>query len=169
MDILRAAPNSRLLLRAPEGLCRMELAGRFARGGVTADRLEFVGTQPWKPYLETLQRIDIALDPFPYGGGISTCDALWMGIPVVTLIGRTAVGRGGFSILSNTGLSELAAETPERYVEIAVALANDLPRLNELRMSLRERMERSPLRDPVSFARDVEAAYREMWRVWCEG
>jgi predicted O-linked N-acetylglucosamine transferase (SPINDLY family) len=167
LEILRAMPNSRLMLRAPEGFCRTELVARFAQGGVTADRLEFVGTQPWEPYLSTLQRIDIALDPFPYGGGISTCDALWMGIPVVSLIGRTAVGRGGFSILSNIGLPELAVDTPEKYVEIAVALANDIPRLNALHASLRERMERSPLRNPQGFARDVETAYREMWRGWC--
>ncbi len=75
-----------------------------------ADRVEFVGKQPWEDYIATLQRIDIALDPFPYGGGITTCDALWMGVPVVTLSGRTAVGRGGRSILSNAGLPELIAE-----------------------------------------------------------
>ena len=90
-----------------------------------------------------------------------------MGVPVITLSGRTAMGRGGRSILSNIGLPELVAETPEEYVAKAVALANDLPRLSELRSTLRERMERSPLRDAKRHARDVEAAYRQIWSKWC--
>ncbi len=136
--------------------------------GVDVDRLEFVDKQPWERYLATLQRIDIALDPFPYGGGITTCDALWMGVPVVTLSGQMAVGRGGRSILSNVGLPELIAETAEQYVVIAAKLAGDLSQLMQLRSGLRQRVERSPLRDPAGFARDLEAAYRAMWRRWCE-
>jgi predicted O-linked N-acetylglucosamine transferase (SPINDLY family) len=87
---------------------------------------------------------------------------------VVTLSGKTAVGRGGRSILSNVGLPELIAFTPEQYLTIAVELAGDLPRLSSLRSSLRERMQRSPLMDARQFARDIEAAYRRMWRTWCE-
>ena len=89
-----------------------------------------------------------------------------MGVPVVTLSGRTAVSRAGRSILSNLGLPDLIAETPSQYLEIALSLAADLPRLIALRASLRDRMERSPLRDSQSFARAVEAAYRQMWRNW---
>ena len=126
---------------------------------ISQERLKFVGQRPWRDYISTWQTVDIGLDPFPFGGGITTCDALWMGVPVVTLSGRTAVGRGGRSILSNIGLPELIAETPERYIEIAVAVANDPPRLNELRSSLRERIERSLLRDATRHTRDVEAAY----------
>ena len=85
-------------------------------------------------YFKTHERIDVALDPFPFGGGITTCDALWMGVPVVTLAGKTAVGRGGLSILSNLGLADLVAYDTDQYVRIAVNLAGDLPRLRELRM-----------------------------------
>jgi predicted O-linked N-acetylglucosamine transferase (SPINDLY family) len=114
------------------------------------------------------QQIDIALDPFPCGGGITTCDALWMGVPVVSLVGNTAVGRAGFSILSNVGLPELAARDTEQYVDIAVAMAQDLPRLADLRTTLRDRMRNSPLMDASRFARNVEAAYRAMWCRWCQ-
>ncbi len=166
--ILRAVPRSRLLLQAPAGSCRDDILRRFARHELSFERVEFVGRQPWEQYIQCYQSIDIALDPFPYGGGISTCDALWMGVPVVTLSGHTAVGRAGRSILSNIGLPELIAETPKQYVEIAVALASDLPRLSGLRSTLRERIERSPIRDAARHARDVEAAFREMWRTWCQ-
>ncbi len=167
MEILRAAPDSRLLLHAPVGSARESVLERFERHTITPERVEFVGRQSWEQYLRTLQRIDIALDPFPYGGGISTCDALWMGVPVVTLSGETAVGRGGRSILSTIGLPELIAETRAQYAQIAVSLATDLTRLSELRSSLRDRMERSPLRDAGGFARDMEAVWRDLWRRWC--
>ena len=167
IEILRAVPNSGLLLHAPIGSAREALLDRFNRYRIASERVEFVGRQCWEQYLRTLRRIDIALDPFPYGGGISTCDALWMGVPVVTLSGETAVGRGGRSILSTIGLPELIAETPERYVAIAVSLAAELARLSELRSGLRDRMESSPLRDAGGFARDMEAAWRDIWRAWC--
>jgi predicted O-linked N-acetylglucosamine transferase (SPINDLY family) len=91
-----------------------------------------------------------------------------MGVPVVTLVGETPVSRAGWCQLSNLGLGELAARTPERFVQIAVALASDLPRLQALRASLRQRMEQSPLMDAPRFARSIEAAYRQIWRAWCE-
>ena len=122
---------------------------------------------PRRRYFGIYERIDVALDPFPYGGGTTTCDALWMGVPVVSLAGQTAVGRGGLSILSNVGLPELVAADAEQYVRIAVELAHDLSRLSELRATLRDRMQASPLMDAPRFARNVEAAYREMWRRWC--
>jgi predicted O-linked N-acetylglucosamine transferase (SPINDLY family) len=90
-----------------------------------------------------------------------------MGVPVVSLAGQTAVGRGGLSILSNVGLQELVAQDADAYVRIAAELAGDLPRLTALRAALRQRMESSPLMDAPRFARNVEAAYREMWRRWC--
>ena len=165
-EILLAVPGSRLLLQGAAGFARQSVHDRFARNGVAAERVEFVGLQPCEKYFETFRRIDIALDPFPYGGGISTCDALWMGVPVVTLNGATAVGRGGRSILSHLGLPELVAETPQEYVSKAVALAHDLPRLRELRATLRDRMEHSPLRDAKRHTQEIEDAYREMWRNW---
>lgn len=90
-----------------------------------------------------------------------------MGVPVVSLAGKTAVGRGGLSLLSNVGLADLVAKDPEQYVRIAQELAGDLPRLCELRATLRSRMECSPLMNATRFARNIEAAYREMWQRWC--
>ncbi|HWY88037.1 MAG TPA: hypothetical protein VNX28_14995, partial [Gemmataceae bacterium] len=113
------------------------------------------------------ERIDVALDPFPYGGGTTTCDALWMGVPVVSLAGQTAVGRGGLSLLSNIGLVDLVANDVEQYIRIAVELAADLPRLRALRAGLRERLQRSPLMDAPRFARNIEKAFRDMWHRWC--
>ena len=100
---------------------------------ISAERVEFVDFQPLAEYFGAYQRIDVALDPFPYGGGTTTCDALWVGVPVVSLAGQTAVGRGGLSILSNIGLPELVAHDPEQYVRIAVELARDLLHLSSLR------------------------------------
>jgi predicted O-linked N-acetylglucosamine transferase (SPINDLY family) len=111
----------------------------------------------------------VGLDTFPYNGHTTSLDSFWMGVPVVTLVGKTLVGRGGLSQLSNLGLTELIAQTPQQYVEIAARLAKDLTRLLEIRGTLRARMESSPLMDASRFARNMEAAYREMWRNWCTG
>ncbi len=169
MELLASVPGAHLLIHVPEGARREALGKSWTQRGFSPERLEFVGTQPWQQYLENWQRCDLGLDPFPFGGGITTCDALWMGVPVITLSGRTAVGRGGRSILSNIGLPELIAETPRQYLEIAASLAADLPRLCEMRLGLRDRMEQSPLRDARNHTREIEAAYREIWKRWCEG
>jgi predicted O-linked N-acetylglucosamine transferase (SPINDLY family) len=166
-EILRGLPRSRLIVHSHPGAHLEAVRERFAGKGISPDRLEFPSWQPWPQYVQRYGRIDIALDPFPWGGGITTCDALWMGVPVVSLVGRTAVGRGGASILANVGVPELIAPTPQQYVQIATDLARDLPRLAELRRTLRARMQASPLMDAARFARNVEAAYRQMWRGWC--
>ena len=137
------------------------------RSGIDAQRVQFVGKLPIKKYFGFYQEIDIALDPFPYAGGTTTCDALWMGVPLVSLAGETAVARGGLSILSNLGLEELVAWDSDQYIQIAVNLAMNLPRLIELRKTLRSRIQESPLMDAPRFARQMEAAYRMMWRKWC--
>jgi protein O-GlcNAc transferase len=167
--VLARVPMSRLLLYAPAGSGRERVIERLGGAGVERGRIEFVDRQSWPRYMRTYDRIDIGLDTLPYGGGIATCDSMWMGVPVVTLIGEMAVGRGAFSIVNNIGLAGLAARTREEFVRIVVELAEDLPRLSEMRSGLRDRMARSPLRDGKGFARDVEAAYRGMWREWCQG
>ncbi|HEY2342123.1 MAG TPA: tetratricopeptide repeat protein, partial [Chthoniobacteraceae bacterium] len=146
-EILLAVPSARILLHAPPGRRREAILERWSRRGISSDQVDFVGRQSWSDYIASYQNIDVALDPFPFGGGMTTCDALWMGAPVVSLVGKTAVGRGGRSILSNLGLPELIAGTPEDYVSVAVELVGDLPRLCGLRASLRGRVEGSPLRD----------------------
>ena len=165
--LLAAAPNSRLVVHAPPGTHQDQTAGALSAAGIDPRRLSFVPYASTDDYFRHYHQIDIGLDPFPYGGGTTTCDAMWMGVPVVTLAGRTGVGRGGVSILSNVGVPELIANSVEQYVEIARSLAGDLARLAQLRATLRGRMRESALMDAAGFARDVEAAYRQMWRQWC--
>ncbi len=171
--ILHAVPGSRLLLKA-QGLgsqsTRQRVWELLARERIDPARLELRGWEPGHGgHLALYNRVDIALDPFPYHGTTTTCEALWMGVPVITLAGRTHVSRVGVSLLRNMGLEELIAASPENYVALAVELANDLPRLSRLHSTLRKRMEQSPLTDAPSFAREVEAVYRRVWREWCAG
>jgi predicted O-linked N-acetylglucosamine transferase (SPINDLY family) len=118
-------------------------------------------------YFRLHHAIDIALDSFPYAGGTTTCDALWMGVPTVSLVGAAPYARGGLSILSNLGLPHLAAGTPDEYVHAAVALAQDLPTLADLRRTMRDRMRASPLMNAPRFAGHVESCWRTLWQRWC--
>jgi predicted O-linked N-acetylglucosamine transferase (SPINDLY family) len=165
--VMREIPASRLLLHASQGSHRQAARELLSREGVNPDRLSFVDRLPAEEYLRLYHQIDIALDPFPYSGGTTSCDALWMGVPVVSLSGAMAAGRQTATLLHNIGLSELLADSQERYIEIAKDLARDLPRLSQMRAGLRQRMQASPLMDEPRFTRNVEAAYREMWRQWC--
>jgi predicted O-linked N-acetylglucosamine transferase (SPINDLY family) len=168
-QVLNALPNSGLLLLAPEGCARIRAAEQMAKYGVDPKRIEFAAHEPRARYFQLYHRIDVSLDTFPYGGHTTSLDSLWMGVPVVTLAGATAVGRAGVSQLTNLGLTELIARTPEDYVRIATELAGDLNRLGRLRSTLRDRMRNSPLTDAARFARNIEAAYRTMWETWCAG
>ncbi len=171
--ILDAVEGSRLVLLAKAGSHEAKTRDLLQARGIDPRRIEFLRYVPSaeeRPQAEFLRRyheIDIALDPFPYNGMTTTCDSLWMGVPVVALSGSTPLARASFSLLSNLGLPELAAPSPNEYVRIAVALAKDRARLAALRASLRSRMEASPLLDAESLARNVEAAWRTMWRRWC--
>jgi predicted O-linked N-acetylglucosamine transferase (SPINDLY family) len=127
MQLLGAMPKSRFILHAHEGSHRQRVRGLLENQGIDPQRLTFVGKIPLAEYFRLYQQIDIGLDAFPCNGATTTCDALWMGVPVVTLAGRTAVGHSGVSILRNVGLPELIAQTPQQYVEFARALAEDLP------------------------------------------
>jgi predicted O-linked N-acetylglucosamine transferase (SPINDLY family) len=167
-QIMRQVKGSRLLLLAPEGSHRQRTLERLGHEGIDQGRIEFVVLQSRQKYLETYHRIDLVLDTFPYNGHTTSLDSLWMGVPVVTQVGSRPVARGGWSQLSNLGLGELAGETAEQFVRLAVELAKDLPRLEQLRSTLRPRMQQSPLMDAPRFARNIEAAYRHMWRTWCE-
>lgn len=166
-QVLRQVDGSRLLLLAPVGAARQRTLERLGQERIAPGRIEFVAQLSRRDYLRQYHRIDLGLDTFPYNGHTTSLDSFWMGVPVVTQVGRTVVGRAGWSQLSNLGLPELAGHTPEEFVRIAVDLARDWPRLTELRAALRRRMESSPLMDGVRFARHVEVAYRQMWRTWC--
>ncbi len=165
-DVLRAVQHSHLLIMASSAQQRRWIGNLLGQSGVRSDRVEFVGSCARCDYLRIYDRIDIALDPLPYNGITTTCDALWMGVPVVSLAGETAAGRAGRSILSNIGLTDLIAQTPEQYIQLAANLAHDLPRLATLRSTLRDRMQKSPLMDAPRFAHNIEFAYRTMWREW---
>jgi predicted O-linked N-acetylglucosamine transferase (SPINDLY family) len=169
--ILAALPQARLLLKSldftgPDR--RADLLNRLAAHGIPPERVELRPPQPAMPdHLGAYAEIDIALDPFPYNGTTTTCEAMWMGVPVVTLIGARHAGRVGFDLLSQLGLEELAAPDIDAYVETAIALAKDGARLERLRSTLRERMRASPLCDAPRFARDFADGLRIMWRDWC--
>jgi predicted O-linked N-acetylglucosamine transferase (SPINDLY family) len=167
-QLLKAVPTSRLLIHAKAGSHRARVENRLAADGIDVNRIGFINRLPIEQYFSQYLSFDVALDTYPYGGGTTTCDALWMGVPVVSRFGQRGVSRAGLSILSNAGLPELVAETDEQYVQIATALAADRPRLAELRATLRDRLRGSPLMDAPRFARNVEQAFRTMWRRWCE-
>jgi len=168
--LLRSVPRSRLLIVA-NGLTSIptDYRERFTRQGIDQKRLDLVPSKAFDDYLALHGSVDVILDTFPYTGGTTTCHALWMGVPVVSLVGDTATSRGGASLLSSVGLPELVAETPDQYLDIAAAHARDPQRLASLRATLRERMRSSALTDAVRFTRHLENAYRTMWRSWCSG
>jgi protein O-GlcNAc transferase len=161
--VLNAVSGSRLVMLAPAGSAQMRVVVQMAELGIGEDRLEFVTHQSRERYLEQYNGIDIGLDTFPYNGHTTSLDSLWMGVPVVTMRGSSAVGRAGVSQLTNLGLTELVAENSEEYVRIAADLAGDLHRLRLLRAKLREMMRGSPLMDAKRFARDIESTYQTMW------
>jgi protein O-GlcNAc transferase len=165
--VLRAVEGSRMIVLAWPGDSRKIVHDAFAREGVDPGRIEFVEFRDRSNYFRVYHDIDIGLDTVPHNGGTTSLDSYWMGVPVITLVGTTVVGRAGLCFASNLGLPELVAQTPEGFVEAAVALSGDLPRLATLRAGLRQRMERSPLMDAPRFARSFESALRSMWCEWC--
>jgi predicted O-linked N-acetylglucosamine transferase (SPINDLY family) len=170
MQILESVPNSRLIIKAKalsSATARTRVLGHMAKHGISLERVEMIGWLPNAEHIRLFNRVDIALESHPYHGTTTTCDNLWMGVPVVTLAGRTHVSRVGVSLLNNIGLPELIADSPDGYVQIAAGLASDLSRLAELRRTLRQRMQDSVLVDSRRFARSIESAYRMMWRRWC--
>ena len=140
----------------------------FRKEGIRDDRIEIL---PWEASLyrhwNTYNNIDIGLDTFPYNGTTTICEALWMGVPVITLAGATHMSRVGYSLLSNLGLTELIAGTKDQYVDIAVTLASDVRRLQMLRGALRGMMADSSLTDAKRFTANIEKCYRRMWERWC--
>jgi predicted O-linked N-acetylglucosamine transferase (SPINDLY family) len=169
--LLREMPTARLLIKS-QGLgvpkTAARLRGQFARAGMDVERLELFGAGlPKDQHMGLYNRVDLGLDPFPYNGTTTTCDALWMGVPVVTLAGKTHVARVGLSLVTHLGHPEWAATTPDDYVAKCRELAGDPPRLAALRLGLREQMRQSPLCNAPRFITHLEAAYREMWRQWC--
>jgi predicted O-linked N-acetylglucosamine transferase (SPINDLY family) len=168
--ILERVPNSHMLLKDRnfhDETIREYASHRFTQWGIPAERIIL---QPWESppkHLSVYNLIDIGLDTFPYNGLTTTCEALWMGVPVVTLRGTAYASGAGVSLLSNIGLTEFIAGTRDEYIEIAVDLASHIEKLEYLRGSLRELVANSPLTDAKTFTADLEICYREMWKDWC--
>lgn len=151
-----------------EPAMRERYVALFGQAGMPRERLEFISWTPRpEDHLTLYRRADIALDTFPYNGTTTTCEAMWMGVPVVTFAGERHASRVGLSLLTRLGLTDLVAHDEKEYAAIAVRLAGDLGRLTDLHRSLRDRMATSALCDAAGFTRDLEALYREMWGAWC--
>ncbi len=174
--LLHALPGARLVLKnrswasgEQDRVSQEHYYRLFEHHGIERARVELIS---WLPsladHLGVYGQIDIALDTFPYNGTTTTCEALWMGVPVVTLAGDRHAGRVGVSLLSRVGLAELIAETPEDYITLAMQLAGDTERLGRLRAGLRERMRDSPVCDGKTFTRALEDSYRTLWVKWRE-
>jgi predicted O-linked N-acetylglucosamine transferase (SPINDLY family) len=166
--IMHLTPGSRMILKCQglaSALNQQPLKEWFSEGGIALDRIHFEDRSANREYLEALNRIDIALDPFPYNGGTTSQDALWMGVPLVSLEGRLAVGCAGKNILSTVGLP--VATSPEHYVTLACALAQAMPTTPDIRVKVHTAMKNSALLDEPGLMRALEEAYRTMWTTWC--
>jgi predicted O-linked N-acetylglucosamine transferase (SPINDLY family) len=163
--VLKEIPTARLnILIAGGSKGNQHVVDAFTSHGVDASRIGLMPMGDGEHYFRLFQQLDIALDPFPFSGHTTTCDALSMGVPLVTLAGQTYAGRMATSTLTAVGQTDWIAQSEGEYVQIAAKLANDLPRLAELRESLPGALAKSPAMDAASFTRELEAAYREMWR-----
>ncbi len=169
-QILTAVPDSKLFLKArqiQEASTQELIFTRYAAHGIGRERLILEGLSPRADYLATYRRVDIALDPFPYTGGTTSAEALWMGVPVLTLAGPRFLSRQGVGLLMNAGLPDWVAQNPEDYVARAAAHAKDVHNLSALRNRLRQQVLASPIFDAPRFAQHFESALRNMWQKWC--
>jgi len=169
-EILSRAPNARLIIKS-QALDRetvlKDFTARMTKAGIGSDKFELLGGDPQPEHLAKHTLVDIMLDPFPHGGGVSSADSLWMGVPVIALRGNTIPGRLGASVLHALGLDEFIAGSREEYIEIAIRLAGDPSYLTELRSSLRDRIVASPVGNPSLYVGAVEYLYRDIWTKWC--
>ncbi|MHC4396957.1 MAG: O-linked N-acetylglucosamine transferase, SPINDLY family protein [Planctomycetota bacterium] len=168
--VLKSIENSRILFMFKGGndqQLREHYFAQFEKFGISRERLVIHSYKPFVEYLQQCTEVDIVLDTYPYNGGTTTCDALWMGVPVISLAGEHHMSRISLSILTHLDMAFFAAETPDEYVAKAAALAAKPQALARIRATMRQRMTTSPICDAGRFARNVEAAYRKMWRKWC--
>jgi predicted O-linked N-acetylglucosamine transferase (SPINDLY family) len=166
--ILKRVPGARLVMTGLADGAQRRMREQFTEHGIEAERLRLHGRLGMEEFHRVLGTIDLALDTFPYAGTTTTCEALWLGVPVLTLSGETSVSRSGHALLKMLGLDELIAPNEAEYVQKAIELAHDLDRLDALRRGMRSRFDASPLRDEAGFTRELEDAYRVMWADWCD-
>lgn len=169
--ILHAVPDSRLILKSitfKSARAKVRFVEILAELGIPEERVDLVAFIPdVASHLDLYREVDIGLDPFPYNGTTTTCEAMWMGVPVITLAGVTHVARVGVSLLTNVRLESLIARDEDEYLNLAKALAGDRARVRQLRYAMRDMIRSSPLADADGFTRELEAAYRSMWTRWC--
>ncbi len=171
-EILTGVPKSRLILKThqfSDAETQAMMASRFAAHGIDGNRIEFRGASPHREFLRQYGDVDIVLDPFPYTGGLTTCEALWMGVPTITLAGEIFAARHSCSHLSNVGLTDWITHDREEYIQLAIYHAADIAALQELRSGLRARVKASPLCDAPRFGRHLGIALRHAWTEWCDG
>ena len=167
--LLCEVDGSRLVLATvPQGEARRRILAEFQKYGAAGDRISFAEGTSRSGFWKFLQGVDIALDSFPCNGGATSSETLWMGVPVISLSGSVFVSRAGLSLLNNAGFPEWVADSDDRYIETAKALAGDLPKLARIRSTLRQRLADSPLLDRRGFVAELEGHYRDIWRAWCE-
>jgi protein O-GlcNAc transferase len=167
-QLLRELPDSRLMLLLPGGDANTHVLSLFEHHGVRREQIQMLPARPLDAYFRLYHDVDISLDPFPYNGGITSLDSLWMGVPFVTIAGERAVGRAGLSLLTNVGLTDLIAQSADEYVQTTLHLARDTSRLEHYRQSLRTRLADTALMNEKQFTRDLEALYLEAWDRWRE-
>jgi predicted O-linked N-acetylglucosamine transferase (SPINDLY family) len=169
-EILRRVPDARLILKThqlSDGPTADRFRADFAALGIAAERIETRGASGHRAFMGQYGDVDIVLDPFPYSGGLTTCEALWMGVPTITLPGEIFASRHSASHMSNAGLSDWVTTSTQDYIETAIARVADISALAQLRASLRETVRLSPLCDAPRFGRNLGAALRQAWQAWC--
>ncbi len=168
--ILKRIPEAKLILKThqlSDAATADRFRAQFAAIGINGERIELRGSSGHRAFMGEYGHVDIVLDPFPYSGGLTTCEALWMGVPTVTLPGETFASRHSTSHMSNAGLSDWVCESVSEYIEMAVARAANVKALAHLRAGLREKVRRSPLCDAPRFGKGFGAALRHAWKAWC--
>lgn len=169
-DVLKEVPKSRLLFRfrgLDDAAASAPITAKFKKLGIDPQRLTFEGRAPHSEFLNTYNRIDIALDTFPYSGGLTTCEALWMGVPTVALLGETFAGRHAATHLRTAGYADLVSETHDEMIKKAINLTNNLDDLSTIRAGMRGQVAASPLCDGPRFAEAFTAEMRSVWQKWC--
>jgi protein O-GlcNAc transferase len=166
--LLLALPSSRLMMVAiPQGERRARILQQFEAAGVISSRIDFHGKVPPMEFYQLLGQVDLTLDPLLITGGTTTCESLWMGVPVIMLAGQRFIHRVGYSFLCSAGLTQYAASNQEEYIQIALTAAADIPGLARMRVHMRERLMLSPLMDQGRFTCNFERVLRDVWRHWC--
>jgi len=170
-EVLKATENSQLLLRFERGddeAIQSHYHRQFERFGIAGDRVRISGWRPFDEHLQFYGQVDIALDTWPFNGHTTTCHALWMGVPVISLVGQSHASRIGLSILNSIAMEFFAASNPGEYVAKAAALAQNRQSLAKIRATMRQRMAATTLCNPKKFTEELELLFRKIWRRWCD-